>query len=111
MSFLKSSCACTRCFISVAPRVCPAKVPFLSIFGPNMKTEIGVVIYIYLKRSPDYTDSKYIWIHGSNSLGSRVLAEIQFLTFLDLHRERRGVALCDQAHVTLIIKSYMHTKF
>ena len=27
---------------------------------PDMKTEMIVVIYMYLKHSPDYTDSKYI---------------------------------------------------
>ena len=54
-----------------------------------MKTEMGVVIYMYLKHSPDYIDSKYIWVHGSNSLGSSVFAEIPLLASLALHRERR----------------------
>ena len=35
-------------FKSVTPRVCLAKVPFLASFGPDMKTEMGVVIYMYL---------------------------------------------------------------
>ena len=48
---------------------------------------MGVIIYMYLKHSPDYIDSKYIWVHGSNSLGSRVFAELPFLAFLTLHRE------------------------
>ena len=39
---------------------------------------MGVVIYMHLKHTPDYIDSKYIWIHESNSLGSSVLAEIPF---------------------------------
>ena len=52
-----------------------------------MKTEMGVVIYI--KDSTDYVNSKYIWVHGSNSLGSNVFAEIPFLAFLALHRERK----------------------
>ena len=69
-----------------------------------MKTKIGVIIYTYLKHSPDYIDSKYIWIHGSNYLGSSVFAEISFflffvVAFLDLRRERRrcgqvGPILC-----------------
>ena len=31
--------------------------------GPNMNIEIGVIIYMYLKHSPDSIDSKYIWVH------------------------------------------------
>ena len=64
------------------------KVPFLAFFffWPDIKTEMGVVIYMYLKHSPDYIDSKYIWVHGSNSLGSSVFVEISFLAFLALHR-------------------------
>ena len=31
------------CIKSVALRVCLAKVPFLAFFGPDMKTEMGVV--------------------------------------------------------------------
>ena len=61
-------------------------------FWPDMNTEMGVVIYMYLKHSPDNIDSKYDWVHGSNSTGSNVFAEIPFLTF-SLHRERKG---CDQ---------------
>ena len=34
--------------------VCMVKVPFLAFFGPDMNTEMGVVIYMYLKHSPDY---------------------------------------------------------
>ena len=34
-------------FKSVTLRVCMAKVPFLAFFGPDMNTEIGVVIYMY----------------------------------------------------------------
>ena len=50
-------------------------VPFLAFFlVPDMKTEMDVVIYMYLKHSPNYIDSKYIWVHGSNSLGSSVFA-------------------------------------
>ena len=47
------------------------------------------MIYMYLKHSPDYIDSKYIYVHESNSLGSSVSAEMPFLAFLDLHRERK----------------------
>ena len=55
-----------------------SKYHFWAYFG---KTEMGVVIYMYLKHSPDYIDYKYIWVHGSNSLGSSVFAEIPFLAF------------------------------
>ena len=47
------------CFKFVAPKV-------WSIFGffePDMNTELGVVIYMYLKHSPDYIDSKYIYLY------------------------------------------------
>ena len=50
-----------------------------------MKKEMGVIIYTYLKHSPDYINSKYIWVHRSNSLGSRVFANKPFLA---IHRER-----------------------
>ena len=58
-------------------------------FGPDMKTEMGVVIFMCLKHFPDYIDSNYIWVYVSNSPGSSVLAEIPFLAFLALHRERK----------------------
>ena len=58
-----------------------AKVPFVAIFWPNMNTKMGVVIYMYLKHSSDYIDSKYIWVHESNSIGSSVFAEISFWHF------------------------------
>ena len=61
MSLPQSSCVCIPCFNLVAPRVCLVKVPFWPIFGPDMKTEMGVVIYMYLKHSPGYIDCKYIW--------------------------------------------------
>ena len=35
----------------------------LAVFGLNMKTEMGGVIYMYLKHSPDYIDFKYIYIY------------------------------------------------
>ena len=40
----KSSCVYIPYIKSVAPWVCLAEVPFLASFGPNMKTEVGVVI-------------------------------------------------------------------
>ena len=40
----KSSCVYIPYIKSVAPRVCLAKVLFLASFGPDMKTEVGVVI-------------------------------------------------------------------
>ena len=42
---------------------------------------MGVVIYMYLKHFPDYIDSKYIWVHGSNSLDSDVIADIPLVIF------------------------------
>ena len=54
-----------------------------------MNTEMGVVIYMNLKHSSDSIDTNYIWVHGSNSIGSSVSAEIPFLAFLALHRERK----------------------
>ena len=42
----KSSCVCMPCIKSIAPRVCLVKVPFLAFFGPDIKTEMGAVIYI-----------------------------------------------------------------
>ena len=64
-------------------------VPFLAFFGLDMKTDVGMVIYMYLKHSADYIDCKYIWVHGSNSLDSSVFTKIPFLSFLALFRERK----------------------
>ena len=41
------SCVCLLCFKSVPQRVCLDEVPFLSFFGPDMNTKMGVVIYMY----------------------------------------------------------------
>ena len=72
MLFPKSVCVCILCFKSVPPRLCPAKVPFLAYFGPDVNTEMGVVICMYLIHSPDYIHSKYMLVHGSNSIGSSI---------------------------------------
>ena len=50
---------------------------------------MSVVIYMYLKQPPDYINSKYKWVHGSNSIGSIIFTDIPFLAFLALHRERK----------------------
>ena len=44
---------------------------------------------MYLKHSSNYIDSKYIWIHWSNSLGSSAFVEIPFLALIALYRERK----------------------
>ena len=64
MLLSKSSCVCKPCFKSVAPKVCLAKIQFVAIFWPNMNINMGVVIYMYLKHSPDIIVQKYIWILG-----------------------------------------------
>ena len=48
----------------VTPRVCLAKIPFLAFFGTDIKKKMGLVIYMYLKHSQDYVDSKYMgsWV-------------------------------------------------
>ena len=47
----KSSCAYIPYIKSVAPRVCLAKVSFWVSFGLDMKTEVGVVILMCLKKN------------------------------------------------------------
>ena len=47
MLFPKSSCVYIPCIKSIAPRICMAKIPFLAFLGPDMSTEMGVVIYMY----------------------------------------------------------------
>ena len=59
----KSSCICISCLQSVIPRC---------FFGTDMNIEIGVVLYMYFKFSPDYINSKYI-------LGFMDLTPVQFL--------------------------------
>ena len=58
----KSSSVCIPCFKSVAPKVCVAKVPLLEFFGSDMKTEMGVVIYMCLKHFLDFFYSIYIYM-------------------------------------------------
>ena len=77
----KSSRVCIPCFKSVATRIYLVKVPFLAFLGPDMETEMGVVIYMHLKHLLDFIDSKYIWVHGSIYLSSSVFTEIPFLVF------------------------------
>ena len=80
--------------LSLCSKGLSSRSTFLTFFGPDMKTEMGVImIYMYLKHSPDYIDSKYMWVHESNSLGSSVSAERPFLAFLALHREKN---MCGQ---------------
>ena len=78
----KSSRVCIPCFKSVATRIYRVKVSFLAFLGPDMETEMGVVIYMHLKHLLDFIDSKYIWVHGSIYLSSSVFTEIPFLVFL-----------------------------
>ena len=61
-AYIQSEVVCIQCFKSIAPWVC--LYHFWPFFGPDMKTEMGVVICMYLKHSPDYIDSKYMssWI-------------------------------------------------
>ena len=48
----KSSCICILCIKSVTQSACLAKVSFLAFFWPDIKSEMAVVIYMYLKHSP-----------------------------------------------------------
>ena len=83
-----------------------SKCHFLPFFGRDIKTEVGVVIYIYLKYFPDHIDFKYRWVHGSNSQGSSVFDEISFLAFLAFYTGKGEVARWDP-HVTPGVKSYI----
>ena len=53
---------------------------------------------MYLKDSPDYINPKYIWVHGSNSLGSGVSAEILFCDILAFTGKEGGVARWDRKY-------------
>ena len=72
---------------------------------------MGVVIHMHLKHSSDYIDSKYIWVHWSNSLGSSVFAEIPFVA---IHRKRKrcghvGPSPChSQSEVVYAFHSAFH---
>ena len=55
---------------------------------------------MYLKHSSDYTDSKYLWVHWFNSLGSSDFAEILFLALIALHRERKRCGQVGHSPVT-----------
>ena len=76
-----------------------------------MKTEMGVVTYMYLKHSPDYIDSKYILVHGSNSLGSSVFARIPFLAILAFCRERKRCGQVGPSPCYYQSEVVMHAKF
>ena len=54
----------------------------MGLFWPDMNTESGVTIYMYLKHSPDDSDSICIYrVHRSISLGPGVISEVPFLAF------------------------------
>ena len=64
----------------------------MAFFWPDMNTKMNVVIiYMYLKHFPDYIDSEYIWVHGSNSIGCSVSTEIPFLAFFSLTQGKEEV--------------------
>ena len=104
-----SSCVCIPCFKSVAPWVC--LYYFWPFLGLDTEMGVSVVTYMYFKHFPDYIDSKYIWVHGSNSLSSSVFIEIPFLAFLALHRQKRRCGQVEPSHVTPRVKLCIHTKF
>ena len=52
-------------------------ITIFGIFGPDMNTEMGVVIYV-LKESPDYISSNIYMGSWSNPFGSSVFADIPF---------------------------------
>ena len=52
---------------------------------------MGVVIYMYLKHSPYYIESKYIWVHSLNYLGSCVFADVPFFGNFSLTQEKEEV--------------------
>ena len=60
-------------------------VQFLAFFWHDMKTEMGVIIYIYLKHSLDYIDSNYIRVHWSDSLSSVFFLQYHFWHFSFTH--------------------------
>ena len=111
MLLLKSGCVYIQILSVSFQGIVWPKYHFWPFFGTDIKIEISVVIYMHLNHSPDYVDSKYIWFHGINSLGSSVFAKIPFLAFFTLHRGGGGVARWDLAHFTPRVKFYMYTKF
>ena len=95
----KSSCVCIPCFKFVISRgVVLDKVLifwFLFLFCFFVFLEGGVARHKHrnrcdhiqvLQNFQDYIDYKYIWVHGSHSLGSSIFAQIPFLAFLAIHR-------------------------
>ena len=59
----RSIFVCIPCFKFVAQ-----KYHFWLFFGGRLDMNRNgcghIYIYIYFKHSPDYIDSKYIWVHG-----------------------------------------------
>ena len=106
-----SSCVCISCFKSVAPQVCLAKVPFLAFFGNDMKPEMGVVIHMYLNIPQTIFISNIYGFMGLTPLVLNVFAVIPYLTVLSSYRQRKRYGQWNPAHVTLRMRSYMHTKF
>ena len=62
--FSQSQVLCAYHVLSLSPHwfVWPNTI-FLAFIWPDIKTEVGVVIYMNLKHSPDFIDSKYIYIY------------------------------------------------
>ena len=88
------------------------KVHFWLFFGHDMSTEMGVVMYMYSNHPLDYIDSKYIWVHGSNSIGSSILfADIPYLAILVYHRKRMKCGQVGPSPCYSQSELYRHTKF
>ena len=90
MSLQMSSCVCIPYIKSCSSKGLSGPSTIFGFFLARHKTVMGVVLYMYLKYSTDYIDSKYIWVHRSNSLGFFV-AEIPFLTFFPFTLEKEQV--------------------
>ena len=77
----KSSCVCIPCFKVCCFKDLSGQSTIFGLYLGLTGKQKGVVIYMYLEHSPGYIDSKYIWIHGSNSLGSNVSLKYHFCHF------------------------------
>ena len=76
---------------------------FVDFFLPDIK-KMAVVIYLYLKDSLEYIDSKYIWVQV-------FFIKYHFWHFKPYTGKGRGVTRWDPACVILRVKLYMRTNF
>ena len=108
MSLQTSSCICILYIKSCSFKGLSGRSTIFGFFSACHKTVKGVVLYMYLKHSTVYIDSRYIWVHGSTPKGFFWLLKYHFGIFSLTHGNHFPKFL---AHVLSWVITYHHAKF